>query len=698
MRIKRAAAAYAGCAMVSAVVAAPLAAEVAVEGARFEDRLGTLPVEVSLLHNGYSALDTGIFGTVFWKQTGGFGFGVSARVSGPPEAGGTLASYADSRFIRANAALIEEPGVVVEAYTTKFRAALRDRFLLLELLATVLGGAVLMALVPWSRLAGLPATRVGAVAALLVVAGFTLAAATAAAWFGEWSGNRPVTSKYLMPGVDRLSFSSAQTLEVAIQVEPFISKNTERLRSEAQRYEAAAEASFATALGRRGDELVPRGGEVVVVAEADPQGSRVGARVRTELHRQLAAALGADAIAVRTISGDVTSNGTVAEASFVELEASVGGDVPTVAVGGDHDSETTWAQLDGAGVELVDLGTTEVGGLRVSGAHDREHKTLFGGLVTNSSGISEEELGRQLRESVAEEAQVVLLHQPAAAAGFLRLESLAAVRALDRSSTRPREDGIPDQVPGTLSIGHLHELDGPWVLWNTDGPTVTWTLVDQLGTSGGVENHPTFNRFSTPGSAPLKPITLRLHYVAAESGLATGYATVTCDQRGECSVSERSDVGLPGGEPLLVTAQRALARSARSAVLDRSPRSRGKSQDGDLGGEELARVRVVLLLRRRGHQQRPQRRTHEGAAGGGQRADLDHLDPLTARSVAPDLAGGVDRDPEVALAVHAEPVGDVVAEVEAGVPRPDVTGHGVVVAGPDPAGAAVGGVEDAAVR
>jgi len=562
MRIRRAAAAYAGCALVSAVVAAPLSLEAAVEGVRFEDRLGTLPVEVRLLHNGHSALDTGIFGTAYWQQTGRFGLGVMARVSGPPEAGGTLASYADARFIRANAALIEEPGVVVEAYAAKFRAAVRERFLLLELMAAVLGGAVLMAVVPWSRLAALPPVRGRAAAGLVVVAGVTLAAATAAARFGEWRGNRPVTSEYLMPGVDRLSFSSAQALEVAIQVEPFIRKNTERLRREGQRYESTAAASFATALASRVDELAPRDGEVVVVAEADPQGSRVGARVRTELHQQLVAALGPDAIAVRTISGDVTSNGTVAEASFVELEASVGGEVPTVAVGGDHDSEVTWAQLEDAGVRLVDLGTTAVGPLRVAGAHDREHKTLFGGLVTNSSGISEEELGRQLRAAVPDEPHIVLLHQPAAAAGYLGLESLAPVRALASSTTTPREDGIPDQVPGTLSIGHLHELDGPWVLWNTDGPTVTWTLVDQLGTSGGVENHPTFNRFSTPGSAPLKPLTLRLHYVATGSGLATGYATIACDQRGDCSVSGRSDVGLPGGEPLVVTTEDAASPAA----------------------------------------------------------------------------------------------------------------------------------------
>ena len=54
-------------------------------------------------------------------------------------------------------------------------------------------------------------------------------------------------------------------------------------------------------------------------------------------------------------------------------------------------------------------------------------------------------------------------------------------------------------------MGHYHDPDGPWVVWNTDGDLVTWTVVSQLGTSGGVEENPTFNRFSTPFSTPLKP-------------------------------------------------------------------------------------------------------------------------------------------------------------------------------------------------
>ena len=287
-----------------------------------------------------------------------------------------------------------------------------------------------------------------------------------------------------------------------------------------------------------------------MLAEGDTQGSFVGIDVRKHMYAQLIDALGRDAFAARTISGDVSSNGTVAESRYIADEAEVSGDIPTVAVGGDHDSETTWKQMSDSGIDVVDMDTVEVDDLRFSGANDREHKTLFGGLVTNDSGITEEQLGADLRDEVDDDPRIVLLHQPDAVVGYMGLENLDEVRLLDGSQTVPYDDGIPDQVPGTISIGHRHALGGPWVVWNTDGDEITWTVVDQLGTAGGVENSPTFNRFSTPVSVPLKPLTVRLQYFDVDSGLQTGYATVECQTDGTCSISERVDVGVPGGDPV----------------------------------------------------------------------------------------------------------------------------------------------------
>jgi len=290
---------------------------------------------------------------------------------------------------------------------------------------------------------------------------------------------------------------------------------------------------------------------VIVLAEADPQGSHVGTRVREALYPLLVEQLGDKAIVMRTISGDITSNGSLIEEDFVENEAQASGDIPTVAVKGDHDSETTVEQLLDNDVLVPHLEVAEVGGLEVVAANDPAFKALFGGLVMNHSGITETELGSMLRERTADEGRLlVLVHQPRAALGYLGVESIETLRAGLGHETAPWDDGIPDVPPGAVNFGHLHDVGGPWVIWNTDGDQITWTVVSQLGTSGGVLENPTFNRFSTPFSVPLKPVSVQLQYFNADSSLQTGYAAIDIGTDGTVAVTDRIDLGLADGQPL----------------------------------------------------------------------------------------------------------------------------------------------------
>ncbi len=537
------------CGFAAAVIALPIAAERAVEQVGFADNLGTFPVEVGLCHDGRSTLDTGLFGKVYLAQTGAYGFGAYARATGPPEAGGTLASYVDPSFIQINVALIDDPDETVRAYAAELSSGLREHLARDELLAFLLGGAVLFSIVPRRPWGGVTPRRRVVVPLALVVVATAVSGVVALRMFDSWDCSSPTGTEYTIPGVDRLAFGSPETREVAAQVKPFIEKNTARIEAAGKKYEEAATSTFTAALATQAAEITPREGETMVLAEADPQGSFVGTRVRARMYDALEAAIGPDAISLRTIAGDVSSNGTVAEAGYIAAEAKVGGEVPVAAAAGDHDSTRTWTQMTSNDITLPDLKTVDIDGIRVSAANDREHKTLFGGMITNTAGISEQELGAKLRAAVDDEPQIVVLHQPDAAAGYLGLEDLDQVRALAHGRTAPYDDGVPDQPPGIVDIGHLHKTDGPWVLWNTDGDEVTWTVVDQLGTAGGVENAPTFSRFSTPLSAPLKLLTVRLQFLNVESGLETGYATVTCALDGTCTISERTDVGLPGGLP-----------------------------------------------------------------------------------------------------------------------------------------------------
>ncbi len=264
------------------------------------------------------------------------------------------------------------------------------------------------------------------------------------------------------------------------------------------------------------------------------------------MYSLLEEAIGADSFVLRTISGDVTSNGTVAEAGFVEDEAAASGAIPTVAVKGDHDTDATVGQMTDDGVVNPDFDLTEVAGLDLIAGNDPAFKSLFGGLVINESGTSETELGADLRDEVDNEdggPVVVLFHQPRSAAGFLVIDDLSSLdRTLGHEAT-PWDDGIADVPPGIINIGHLHDAAPPKVIWNTDGGEVTWTVVNQLGTSGGVEENPTFNRFSTPFSAPLKTLSVALQYVDTESRLQTGFATIEIDTDGDVTISDRTDLG-----------------------------------------------------------------------------------------------------------------------------------------------------------
>ena len=517
-----------------------------VEGLRFPDRLGTVPVEVTLVHNGYSVLDTGVLGSVFWDRTGPLGLGADLRVTGPPNAGGTLASYVDPAFLKVNAQSLNDPAAVGRAYSRQLADRFQDGFLRRAGLVGVAGG-VLLTLILLPRLRGADRRRrvlvVTATGTAMLVGSTTFAAVL----YASWPGSDPAPRLYPLLADHDVAFTSPQAREVAEQVRPFIKKNIDRLKRNGALYEGEAAASIASVLPAAAGRLAPRKGEVIVLAEADPQGSLVGTKVRKGLYAELERLLGKDAFAARTIAGDVSSNGTVGEEGYVKGEATASPDLPVVAVKGDHDSRTTVDQLKKFGADVVDRTLVEAGGLTFTGGADPDFKSLFGGIVTNPSGVSPTRRGEQVRAVVDKESPRdpvhVVVHQPDAMLGYLGITDIDRLRATRGHETRPWDDGIPDLPPGSVSYGHWHDADGPFVVWNTDTDKVTWTVVDQLGTSGGVEEQPTINRFSTPYSPPLKPMSLRLHYVDRDSGLVTGAVELTFSVEGRLSVGQRVELG-----------------------------------------------------------------------------------------------------------------------------------------------------------
>ena len=386
------------CGFVAATVALPILAEQAVERARFEDRLGAFPVEVGLSHNGRSTLDAGIIGELYWDRTGVGGFGASLRSTGPPEGGGTLSSYVSQDFLQANVAFVDDPSEVARVYGAELRSQVVD-FLVVSELVTFVGGGLLGTVL----LRGPPRITSRRARRWLGL-GWGAAAATtslllAAMLFARWDENVEPSRTYAMPGIDQLSFSSPQTREIAQQIQPFVEKNSVRIAERTAEYRESALDSFVATLPSHEAALRPREGEKVVLAEADPQGSQVATRLRTQLYPLLIDAVGEESVVVRTVAGDVTSNGTVAEQGFVAREAAASPDVPIVAVKGDHDSDDTVEQLRDEEAEVPDLEIVEAGGLRVAGAADPAFKALFGGMVTNPTGVTETEPARRCARS-----------------------------------------------------------------------------------------------------------------------------------------------------------------------------------------------------------------------------------------------------------------------------------------------------------
>lgn len=144
-RILRWSATFVVHAVLVALVALPISVERAIEHARFDDRLGTFPVEIELSRNGVTTVDTGLMGKLYWSETGAGGFGARVTATGPPEAGGTLSSYVTPEFLRANAAFVDDPGEVARVYGAELRAQVVRAALLYDLVAALVGALLLTA-------------------------------------------------------------------------------------------------------------------------------------------------------------------------------------------------------------------------------------------------------------------------------------------------------------------------------------------------------------------------------------------------------------------------------------------------------------------------------------------------------------------------------------------------------------------------
>ena len=236
-------------------------------------------------------------------------------------------------------------------------------------------------------------------------------------------------------------------------------------------------------------------------------------------------------------AGDDTDFGSALEKGCIEKEKTITNPSIIVVAGGNHDSKTTEKQMTDVGMKLLKGKTITVKDTSILGDDDPEitPPLTSGYRVFEDEEESENDFGvRILEQALKDQPDIIALHQPDAIRPILD-----HIKNGDSSS----------RLTSLLLNGHLHERDGPNVIWNQDG---TWTLQYQMGTAGG-KGTATLTSFSTPFSKPLKTGETTIFFKDKDSRLITGYQILLFETDGTVTIMPRVDVGSADGQPIATT-------------------------------------------------------------------------------------------------------------------------------------------------
>ena len=525
----------------------PLAVAWAVNRSEVHELVGITPTTFSLTTSGRSELRLGVAGTVFLPISRG-PLGVVATVDGPgdPDIGnGDLASYATPGMLSLYAGLFHDPEPALTQYVDQLGDEFQQRLVLAIGILAGLGGLAAFALsyvVPVRRAPDDAAWRIRMAGAMA----FVLVCTSGIAVLQMWPANEDDQGEgvYALPVLDGTVAEGSTTNSPVLRT--LLLDAAPRVRTLIDRQEASEEnfrTLAAAGLTAQADNLVgPNPGEVAVLMQSDMHCNTSMIRLQRQVVSMLKEKFGPDVPAMMAISGDLTTNGTAAEANCVQSIANIAEGAPIAAVTGNHESELSVAQMRDAGMTVLDGTEIELAGVSVLGEGDPSRSELFG--QTRPRGdLDQADVGTNLfDEATAARPDLVLVHEAYAAQAFLDVGNMRTFLDERGSATTPYDDGIRDLPAGAIFYGHWHRDVEPRVVWNSDG---TWTLVMELGTSGGAIASPTFTHFSTPWSQPQQVATFPVVFLNEETRLVTGYQLYRFDPDGTVSVEPRVDIGTP---------------------------------------------------------------------------------------------------------------------------------------------------------
>ncbi len=475
--------------VVSALMAAPLAAAWGVGRARINDYLGANQVTVAVDYTNETRLDLGPLGNAYLPMSYG-PVGLTITVGGlHEEAGGSVLS---STTLQSYLNLYNNPQETL--------VGIRDRLVADAIRHGVAAEVVLvLILIGWSqrrqflsdRLVRMTRFQQGLLGYLvLLIIVITAVVAPPA---------RPPTQRYPIQVADGTRFAGMTTDSVLLA--DLIDRGIEGVRRMAARQNAAIDHYAAGATANLDDQLAkvpaPRPGEDMLFGISDLHCNLAMTRFWTRL-------VGISQPAAVISSGDDTMNGTASERPCVTKEREIAAGRPFIDVGGNHDSQITEQQMASAGVTELNGRVTEVEDINYLGDDDPLYNPPFSTDRIAERSETEEQLGRRMVTTAAgREVDVILVHQPDAA-------------RMITSVANP---------PAKLVVwGHMHVQDGPHVIMHDDG---SWTVAIQLGTAGGVAA-PTITSFSTPFSPPRKSADGYFFFRDRATGLITGVQPVHC--------------------------------------------------------------------------------------------------------------------------------------------------------------------------
>lgn len=543
---------WAACVLTAGVLGLPVAFAWAVTHTEVTQQIGTSPTTFTLSTQGHSELRLGIAGTIYVPDSRGT-LGIVATVDGPGDPGagdGDLANYVRPEMLELYTGLFHDPEAAVAEYVDLVTAELERELLVSVLVVALVGGTslfVLLELLPVNLLRnGRRDTVRVALAAVLV-----LAMSTGLGWVqlrGSEGGRGPTSGTYELTALSGTLASGATTDSPVLRA--LLGGALSKAEVLVQRQEDAERDYRETALADLAEQAslmeAPREGELSVMMQSDMHCSTSMIRLQQQVFSMLTDA-GAEP-SLLAITGDLTTNGTAAEGGCIRDEAAIAADAPIAAIGGNHESTTSYDQMSDAGMTVLDGSVDEVGDVRLLGDNDVSRTELFGGssLRGDESQAQQGQRLRQVAADAGDRPDLVLVHEAYAAQSFLDIESVDDVVSADPVSLTepPAEgadaDGVPDVPAGAVFYGHWHRSLAPRVLWNSDG---TWTFLMELDTSGGAVATPTINNFSTPWSSPQQEASFPVVFLDEETRLVTGYQRYVFDTDGSVTVEPRVDVG-----------------------------------------------------------------------------------------------------------------------------------------------------------